>query len=47
MGRRRREGNYTPKKTKKQANKQKPPNLIDNVVGNEENGYPVPDPTKQ
>jgi hypothetical protein len=37
MGRRRREGNYTPQK--KQFNRE-------DLVGNEENGYPVPDPKK-
>jgi hypothetical protein len=33
---RRRDGNYTPQKN----------NLIENLVGNEENGYPIPDPNK-
>jgi hypothetical protein len=36
MGRRRRDGNYFPQKF----------NLIQNSEGNEENGYPVPDPQK-
>jgi hypothetical protein len=35
MGRRR-EGNYTPQKN----------NSVEDVVGNEENGYPVPNPNK-
>jgi hypothetical protein len=35
--RRRKEGNYTP-----QMN-----NLIEDLVGNEENRYPVPHPTQQ
>jgi hypothetical protein len=33
----RRDGNYAPQKKKK----------IEDSVGNEENGYPVPDPYKQ
>jgi hypothetical protein len=36
MGRRRRDGNHTPQKN----------NSIEDSVGNEENGYPVPDPNK-
>jgi hypothetical protein len=36
MGRRRRDGNCTPQKNKS----------IEDLVGNEENGYPVPDPNK-
>jgi hypothetical protein len=36
MGRRRRDGNYTLKKK----------NSVEDVVGNDENGYPVPDPNK-
>jgi hypothetical protein len=34
MERRRRDGNHTPQKN----------NSIEDLVGNEENGYPVPDP---
>jgi hypothetical protein len=37
MGRRRRDGYQTPQKKK---------NSIQDSVGNEENGYPVPDPNK-
>jgi hypothetical protein len=37
MGRRRRDGNHSLQKT----------NLIQDSEGNEENGYPVPDPNKQ
>jgi hypothetical protein len=36
MERRRRDGNHTPQKN----------NSIEDLVGNEENGYPVPDPNK-
>jgi tRNA A22 N-methylase len=36
MGRRRRDGNHTLKKN----------NAIEDLVGNEKNGYPVPDPNK-
>jgi hypothetical protein len=36
MGRRRRDGNHTPQKN----------NSIEDSMGNEENGYPVPDPNK-
>jgi hypothetical protein len=39
MGRRRTGGNYTPQKKKK--------NSMEDLVGNEENEYPVPDHTKQ
>jgi hypothetical protein len=34
MGRRRRDGNHIPQKN----------NSIEDLVGNEENGYPIPDP---
>jgi hypothetical protein len=37
MGKRRRQGNYTPQKNN---------NSTENLVGNEENGYPGPDPKK-
>jgi hypothetical protein len=37
MGRRRRESNHTPQKN----------NTIEDLVGNEENGYPVPDSHKK
>jgi hypothetical protein len=37
VGRKRRDGNYIPQNKK---------NSIDDLVGNEENGYPVPDPNK-
>jgi hypothetical protein len=37
MERRRREGSYTSQKKKS----------IEDLVGNEENGYPVPDPPKK
>jgi hypothetical protein len=40
MGRRR-DGNHSPQKKKKKKK------LIQDSEGNEENGYPVPDPTKQ
>jgi type I site-specific restriction endonuclease len=36
MGRRRRDGSYTPQKN----------NSIEDSVGNQENGYPLPDPNK-
>jgi hypothetical protein len=36
MGRKRKDGNHAPQKN----------NLIQDSVGNEENGYPVPDPNK-
>jgi hypothetical protein len=36
MGRRRRDGNYTPQEN----------NSIEDSVANEENGYPDPDPNK-
>jgi hypothetical protein len=36
VGRKRTEGNYTPQQN----------NSMEDLVGNEENGYPVPDPNK-
>jgi hypothetical protein len=37
MGTRRRDGNYTLQKN----------NSMENLMGNEDNGYPVPDPNKR